>query len=135
MEKNIILTADTATENKAFELTELVKGIAGWFSTPVRLLASYYSSILGKKVSVRQTWLLVEVQTAFFAGIFPVDMSIVLRLMFVAWFFLAKSTVRPSKLSTVTFGMSLQHSFSSSTRSSMVNRGSFALLMSTATIR
>lgn len=89
MEKNIILTADTATENKAFELTELVKGIAGWFSTPVRLLASYYSSILGKKVSVRQTWLLVEVQTAFFAGIFPVDMSIVLRLMFVAWFFWA----------------------------------------------
>ena len=84
MEKNIILTADTATENKAFELTELVKGIAGWFSTPVRLLASYYSSILGKKVSVRQTWLLVEVQTAFFAGIFPVDMSIVLGLMFVA---------------------------------------------------
>ena len=51
-----------------------------------------------------------------------------------AWRFLANSTVRPSKLSTVTFGMSLQHSRSSATRSSTVNRGFFALLMSTATM-
>ena len=57
------------------------------------------------------------------------------RTMTDACRFLANSTVRPSKLSTLTFGMPLQHSVSSATRSSTVNSGSFALLISTATIR
>ena len=57
------------------------------------------------------------------------------RTMTEARRFLANSTVRPSKLSTLTFGMPLQHSFSSSTRSSTVNSGFLALLISTATIR
>ncbi len=86
MEKNIILTANTSVENKPFELSELVKGIKEWFSTPVRLLAAYYSSVLGRKVTMRQAWLLIETQTAFFAGVFPADINIALRLMFVAWF-------------------------------------------------
>lgn len=89
MEKNIILTANVSVENKSFELTELVKGIKEWLSTPVRLLAAYYSSVLGRKVTMRQSRLLIETQLAFFAGIFPADISIALRLMFVAWFFLA----------------------------------------------
>ncbi len=89
MEKNIILTANTSVENKQFELTELVKGIKEWFSTPVRLLATYYSSVLGRKVTMRQSWLLIVAQVAFFAGIFPADINIALRLMFVAWFITA----------------------------------------------
>lgn len=91
MEKNFILTANKK-ENKPSELTELVKGFAEWISTPTRLLAKYYSSVLGRNVSTHQTWLLIEAQAAFFAGIIPADIPVMARLLMVAWF--ASATIR-----------------------------------------
>lgn len=85
MERNIMITANAAKGNQ-FELSELLQGIKSWASAPVRLLARYYSSVLEKEVSTRQTWHLIEVQAAFFAGIFPADISIALRLLAAVWF-------------------------------------------------
>lgn len=85
MEKNIILAANKE-ENKPSELTELVKGFAEWISTPTRLLAKYYSSVLGRSVSTHQTWLLIEAQAAFFAGVIPADIPVIVRILMVAWF-------------------------------------------------
>lgn len=93
MEKNLFFTTN-AVEDKSFELAELVRGISEWAATPVRLLAGYYSSVLGKEVSMRQTRLIIEAQAAFFAGIFPADFSIVARLLFIAWFISAARRCR-----------------------------------------
>ncbi len=85
MEKNIIF-ATRDIDGKRFELAELWKGITEWASAPVRILARYYSSVLEREVSMNQTWHLIEVQLAFFAGIFPADISVVVRLLALAWF-------------------------------------------------
>ena len=85
MEKNIILAANKE-ENKPSELSGLVKGFAEWMSAPTRLLARYYSDVLGRHVSTRQTWLLIEAQVAFFAGVIPADIPVIVRILMVAWF-------------------------------------------------
>lgn len=95
MEKNIILTTSDI-ENRRFELGELLNGAREWASVPVRLLAQYYSSVLERKVSTSQTWRLIEVQTAFFAGIFPVDLPVVARLLALGWFVSAMVRCRKS---------------------------------------
>lgn len=85
MEKNIIF-ATRDIDGKRSELADLWKGLTEWVSTPVRLLARYYSSVLEREVTMNQTWHLIEVQTAFFAGIFPADISVVVRLLAFVWF-------------------------------------------------
>ncbi len=85
MEKNIIF-ATRDIDGKRFELAELWKGLAEWATTPVRLLSRYYSSVLERDVTMNQTWHLLEVQLAFFVGIFPADISVVVRLLALAWF-------------------------------------------------
>lgn len=85
MEKNITITANDIN-NREFGLSELWRSLSEWASTPARLLARYYSSVLEREVTMRQTWRLIEVQIAFFAGIFPADISVALRLLSAAWF-------------------------------------------------
>ena len=85
MEKNITITANDIN-NREFGLSELWRSFSEWASTPARLLARYYSSVLERDITMRQTWRLIEVQIAFFAGIFPADFSVALRLLAAAWF-------------------------------------------------
>lgn len=85
MEKNIVF-ATRDIDGKRFELVELWKGLMEWTSTPVRLLSRYYSAVLERDVTMNQTWHLIEVQLAFFVGIFPADISVVVRLLAFAWF-------------------------------------------------
>ena len=95
MEKNIIITMENS-DDKSFELAQLARNLIlwmrllmEWLSMPVRILSGYYSSVLGREVSIKQTWALIEVQTAFFAGIFPADISVFVRLLMAAWFLYA----------------------------------------------
>ena len=85
MEKNIGLAANSMV-NKQTELADLAKSALEWASVPVRLLAKYYSAVLEREVTTKQAWHLIEVQSAFFAGIFPADLSATFRLLAIFWF-------------------------------------------------
>lgn len=84
MEKNAFYTTGT-TGNKEFEITDFIARIGEWAAEPLRLLGAYYSGILERKLSRRQTWRLIEVQIAFLMSILPADISIAARLVLVAW--------------------------------------------------
>lgn len=52
---------------------------------PIEWLCSYYSNVLDRKLTMRQTWLLVNAQLAFGAAFFPVEAPWVVRIGCLAW--------------------------------------------------
>ena len=52
---------------------------------PARMLRKYYSDVTGQELSMRQTWSLIEAQTAFFLGIMPANFTLVLRIVLLTW--------------------------------------------------
>lgn len=52
---------------------------------PIEWLCSYYSDVLERKLTMRQTWLLVNAQLAFGAAFFPVEAPWVVRIGCLAW--------------------------------------------------
>lgn len=84
MEKNIILTKDTKKDiGLGFE--ELANRLGSWAAEPVRLLGEYYSGILERQLSMKQTWRMIEVQLAFLSCLFPADLPAAVRLLTVVW--------------------------------------------------
>ena len=75
MEKNIsILTPEVALNNKSTKNTiETIKSIANTAMKPVNWLSTYYSSVLGQKISTKQTLLLLNAQAAFVMTAFPAE--------------------------------------------------------------
>lgn len=52
---------------------------------PIEWLCSYYSNVLDHKLTMRQTWLLVNAQLAFGAAFFPVEAPWVVRIGCLVW--------------------------------------------------
>lgn len=52
---------------------------------PIERLCSYYSNVLDRKLTMRQTWLLVNAQLAFGAAFFPVEAPWVVRIGCLVW--------------------------------------------------
>lgn len=52
---------------------------------PIEWLCSYYSNVLDRKLTIRQTWLLVNAQLAFGAAFFPVEAPWVVRIGCLVW--------------------------------------------------
>lgn len=52
---------------------------------PIEWLCSYYSNVLERKLTMRQTWLLINAQLAFGAAFFPVEAPWVVRIGCLAW--------------------------------------------------
>lgn len=52
---------------------------------PIEWLCSYYSDVLDRKLTMRQTWLLVNTQLAFGAAFFPVEAPWVVRIGCLVW--------------------------------------------------
>ena len=52
---------------------------------PIEWLCSYYSDVLERKLTMRQTWLLINAQLAFGAAFFPVEAPWVVRISCLAW--------------------------------------------------
>lgn len=52
---------------------------------PIEWLCSYYSNVLDRKLTMRQTWLLVNAQLAFGAAFFPVEAPWVVRIGCLVW--------------------------------------------------
>lgn len=52
---------------------------------PIEWLCSYYSNVLDRKLTMRQTWLLVNAQLAFGAAFFPMEAPWVVRIGCLVW--------------------------------------------------
>ena len=52
---------------------------------PIEWLCSYYSDVLDHKLTMRQTWLLINAQLAFGAAFFPVEAPWVVRIGCLVW--------------------------------------------------
>ena len=52
---------------------------------PIEWLCSYYSDVLERKLTMHQTWLLINAQLAFGAAFFPVDAPWVVRIGCLVW--------------------------------------------------
>lgn len=52
---------------------------------PFEWLCSYYSNVLERKLTMRQTWLLINAQLAFGAAFFPVEAPWVVRIGCLVW--------------------------------------------------
>ena len=79
------------TMQSTWMLMENVKKVA---NRPVEWLRQYYSSVLERDINMRQTWSLIEVQVAFFAGIMPANYNLWLRAACFVWFLMALKRCR-----------------------------------------
>ncbi len=52
---------------------------------PIEWLCSYYSDVLDRKLTIRQTWLLINAQLAFGAAFFPMEAPWVVRIGCLVW--------------------------------------------------
>lgn len=52
---------------------------------PLACMASYYSSLIDKKLNLRQTAHILNAQVAFTCTVFPVDCPMTLRVAAMAW--------------------------------------------------
>ena len=52
---------------------------------PIEWLCSYYSDVLERKLTMRQTWLLINAQLAFGAAFFPMEAPWVVRIGCLVW--------------------------------------------------
>ena len=52
---------------------------------PIEWLCCYYSDVLDRKLTMRQTWLLINAQLAFGAAFFPVEAPWVVRIGCLVW--------------------------------------------------
>ena len=74
--------------------TMLIENMKKSLKRPAEWLRQYYSAVMEREINDRQTWSLIEVQTAFFAGIMPADYSLLLRAACCLWFYLALKRCR-----------------------------------------
>lgn len=95
MEKEIVLTAGSINGKC---MADIARYIINKVNVPARILRRYYSYVLGKDVSMRQTWMLIEAQVAFFAGVMPVNINIIVRAIMFMWFVTALKKCRRSGL-------------------------------------
>ena len=70
--------------------------LVGSLMLPIGWFRSYYSSCLGKEISLRQTFSLLHVQIAFLFAVFATGCSVLLHVVFIAWFAAALVTIRIS---------------------------------------
>ena len=84
MEKNIYLQCEKNHSEQT--LQQRINRIKALVSKPLCLLASYYSAVLDREISMRQTLLLLNAQLAFVFVVMPSDASLIGRAICCAWF-------------------------------------------------
>ncbi|MBR5038853.1 MAG: hypothetical protein IKX65_09055 [Prevotella sp.] len=83
--KEMILTAPFGSHFIADKLNRIVEMV----NRPVNLLRQYYAQVLERELNMRQTWSLIEAQTAFFLGVMPVGYAFPLRAAALVWLIVA----------------------------------------------
>lgn len=86
----MILTADECMADKLRDLFRVFvvtsRRVRSVVLLPLQWLRRYYSIVLEKPVSMRQTRLMTVAQLAFFATVMPVEMHLFLRMAACVWF-------------------------------------------------
>lgn len=88
MERNTIVQQPPMTILR-MAVNHSQNNIKNMISNLVKPLQKYYTHVLEKEITTRQTLLLLNAQTAFIFGVFPVACPFMLRISFGAWFLLA----------------------------------------------
>lgn len=73
-------------ENTISSLTQKLSKTVDAIKQPIEWLRKYYSVVLEKEISMKQTALLLETQLAFVMAILPADMHLLLRAASLGWF-------------------------------------------------
>ena len=66
-------------------MASLYESAKSMICTPLAYVSSYYSSLIDKKLSLRQTAHILNAQMAFTFTVFPVDCPLTLRFAALAW--------------------------------------------------
>ena len=80
MEKNT-----TAMKSRQNTVMETVANIVRQLQQPAEWLRAYYSRVLQRDITMRQTALLVNAQAAFAVAFFPVDAPLMARVAGLLW--------------------------------------------------
>jgi hypothetical protein len=83
-------------ENTISSLAQKLSKTADAIKQPIEWLRKYYSVILEKEISMKQTALLLETQFAFAMAIMPADMHLLLRAASLGWFCLCLKRCKKS---------------------------------------
>lgn len=83
-------------ENTISSLAQKLGKTADAIKQPIEWLRKYYSVILEKEISMKQTALLLETQFAFAMAIMPADMHLLLRAASLSWFCLCLKRCKKS---------------------------------------
>ena len=90
MEKNISLSAETQHSNF------LWKNLARCILQPIEWLRRYYTQVMEREVSLKQTGLLLNAQLAFVMTAFPLNVPLIMRFVCCAWLLHAVLTCKQS---------------------------------------
>lgn len=74
---------------QAVELKSVSYRVAMFIRKPLLWLSHYYSMVMERSISIRQTLALLHVQIAFVFAVFPVGGSLLLRAACAAWLWYA----------------------------------------------
>ena len=86
MEKNIAWGSSADINFITKSINNCIKSLQNSMKQPIEWLQTYYSIIMEKEVSMKQTRLLLLTQFAFVMGIIPADINLALRAAFLAGF-------------------------------------------------
>lgn len=82
----MILTANESQTINWKEITHHhLRNLARGMGKPVEWLRKYYSHVLEKPISRKQTWLMIEAQVAFVLSVLPMDSPLWLRAVCMGW--------------------------------------------------
>ena len=84
-EKEICLDSEKEISLNSYAKKVSLNSYAKEVCRPIEWLCSYYSNVLDHKLTMRQTWLLVNAQLAFGAAFFPVEAPWVVRIGCLVW--------------------------------------------------
>lgn len=84
-EKKICLDSEKEISLNSYAKEVSLNSYAKEVCRPIEWLCSYYSNVLDRKLTMRQTWLLINAQLAFGAAFFPVEAPWVVRIGCLAW--------------------------------------------------
>lgn len=73
---------ESTISSLSHQMHQAVKAI----KQPIEWLRKYYSVVLEKDISMKQTRILLETQLAFVLAIFPADIHLLLRVGSLVWF-------------------------------------------------
>ena len=94
MEKNIYLECEQHQSSQS--LRQFIVRLKDIVSRPVRWFSAYYSAVLGREISMRQTLHLLNAQLAFVFVVLPADISFVARAVCCGWLLKAVMACRKS---------------------------------------